>query len=226
MASIIKTNFTRPTVSVIEKFKQFPPSDYGHRINFNLIGNRKIKPIKKVIQQFAGPAITVRIPPNDSILVYKALELAQPGDVIVIDMNGEDRYACWGEITTRVAKERGVIAAVINGPVTDSLEIEKLGLDVYATNISPLTTKVYSLDGDINVPLAIDGVVINPGDIIVGNNDGLLVVPQTEVEAFMKIGQEEFQADEGRRQKLQDAGVDTYLADLNVFLKAMDIEQK
>lgn len=202
-------------LQLIDQFKRIPPSDFGHRINFQLIGNRKIKPVAKVLQQFAGPALTVRIPDNDSSLVYKALEMAEPGDVIVIDMNGEDRYACWGEITTLSALGKGVLAAIINGPATDSVEIEELGFTVFSTSISPLTTKLYSLDGNINVPVSIDGVVISPGDIIVGNNDGLLVVPRDEAEHYLNIGKEEYEADHKRKRNIAEMGVHSYLKTLN-----------
>ncbi|CAM5214849.1 hypothetical protein UACE39S_05097 [Ureibacillus acetophenoni] len=113
------------TQELLSKLELYRPSDYGHSLHYNLIGHRTVKPLTAIPGRIAGRAITVQITPNDSILVYKALQNAKNGDIIVIDMSGEERYACWGEITTRVAMAKGVKAAIINGPATDSTEIKK-----------------------------------------------------------------------------------------------------
>lgn len=80
--------------SKLNKLKEISPSDFGHSLNFNLVSRRKLQPVAKVKETFIGQAVTVRIPPNDSVLVYKALEMINEGDVLVIDMSGEERYAC------------------------------------------------------------------------------------------------------------------------------------
>ncbi|WP_170289739.1 RraA family protein [Cytobacillus depressus] len=207
----INSMIQRPNSQIIKELGAISPSDYGHDINFQLISARKIKPLFPIENTFAGPAITVRIPPNDGLLVNKALDLVQPGDVVVIDMNEEERFACWGEITTKIAMEKGAIAAIINGPVTDTKVITDLQFNVFSYAVSPLTTKVYSLDGDVNVPVSISGCIINPGDIIVGSNDGLLVVPQEEALAYLEIGKKEQEADDKRREDLERLGAENYL---------------
>lgn len=213
----INPNIQRADSSAIEYLKNIPPSDFGHRLNFQLISRRKLQPVFKINESFAGSAVTVRIPPNDSVLVYKALEMAQEGDIIVVDMNDEHRYACWGEITTLIAKEKGLSGAIIQGPVTDSLAIEELEFPVYSSSISPLTTKLFSLDGDINVSVSIDNVVINPGDIIIGDNDGLLVIPLEEWEEYKKIGIEEIEADEKRKNSLHNDTLEKYFENFKPY---------
>ncbi|WP_051317202.1 RraA family protein [Ectobacillus panaciterrae] len=207
----INSVIQRPNPDIVKRLGDISPSDYGHRLNFQLINARKIKPVFPLENTFAGPAVTVRIPPNDGSLVYKALDIVKPGDVIVIDMNEEERFACWGEITTRVAMEKGAIAAIINGPVTDTNIIRDLKFNVFSYAISPLTTKMYSLDGDVNVPISISGCIIKPGDIVIGSNDGLLVVPNEDISTFLEIGEAEKKADERRRVELQELGVEQYL---------------
>lgn len=211
----INTNVPRPEDKLLQQFQRIAPSDYGHSLNFDLIPARILRPLFPIEAVFAGPALTVRIPPNDSFMVYKALELLQPGDVLVIDMNQEERYACWGEITTRIALKKGAVAAVVNGAVTDTIVIKELKFPVYSYSVSPLTTKLYNIDGDINVPVSISGCVVSPGDIIVGNNDGLLVVPQQEVWKILEIGKREEAADDERRKALKQLGVDEYLKKIN-----------
>ncbi|GGN59663.1 RraA family protein [Oceanobacillus indicireducens] len=219
----IKKEIDRLDKKFVDQFKDIPPSDYGHKLHYNLISLNSIKPVNKVENRFAGQAITVRITPHDSILVYKAIELAQPGDVLVIDMSGEERYACWGEVTTLAAKAKGVVATIVNGPATDSLEIEKNNYTVYATNTSPMTTKVHGFDGDINIPVSIDGVVVNPGDLIVGDNDGILVIPKNEAEFYLEIGKDELNKDQARKISLESISIDDYLKNVNSFLDDKEI---
>ncbi|MFS0906611.1 RraA family protein [Priestia aryabhattai] len=217
----INSIIQRPNPEILKKLGNISPSDYGHRLNFQLVHSRKIKPLFSFKENFAGSAITVRIPPNDGSLVYKALELVVPGDVVVIDMNEEERFACWGEITTRVAMEKGALAVIINGPVTDTNIIKDLGFKVFSYAISPLTTKMYNLDGDINVPISISGCIIRPGDIVIGSMDGLLVVPQEDISTYLAIGEEEEKADQERRQDLKRLGVEAYLSRFNPLWENM-----
>lgn len=211
----IHVNKSRPKDEFIRRFERIAPSDYGHALNFDLIPAKILRPLFPIETVFAGPAVTVRIPPNDSSVVYRALDLVEPGDVLVIDMNQEERYACWGEITTRIALGKGAKAAVVNGAVTDTLVIRELRFPVYSYSISPLTTKLYNIDGDINVPISISGCVVNPGDMIVGNNDGLLVVRQQDAHTILEIGEREELSDHERREALNQLGVDEYLKRLN-----------
>lgn len=204
------------TEELLEKLELYPPSDYGHSLHYNLIGHRTVKPLTTVSSRIAGRAITVQITPNDSILVYKALQKAKSGDIIVIDMSGEERYACWGEITTRVAMAKGVKAAIINGPATDSNEIKNLDFPVYSKTISPLTTKVYHLEGYLDTPISIDNVVINTGDYLVCDNDGILVIPQKDIEKYLEIGEIEYKKDTKRKEDLENIGVDKYLENLGL----------
>jgi len=219
----IKKEIDRLDSAYIKRFSEIPPSDYGHQLHYNLISLREIKPVVQVKNRFAGQAITVRITPNDSILVYKALEIAQPGDVLIIDMSGEERYACWGEITTIAAKEKGIAATIIDGSVTDSLAIEEINYNVYAKNVSPMTTKIYSHDGDINVPVSVDGVVIHPGDLVLGDNDGILVIPKSEVDLYLEIGIEEFNKDAERKKALGNMKIEDYLTNVNRALEGAEI---
>ncbi|WP_310191269.1 RraA family protein [Neobacillus niacini] len=170
-----------------------------------------MKPLFEIEKPFAGPAVTVRIPPNDTVFTCKALDNIRPGDIVVIDASEEERYACWGEVTTRIAMEKGAAAAIVNGAITDTIALRDLGFKVYSHAVSPMTTKFYDLGGDVNVPVSISGCVIQPGDVIVGSNDGLLVVPQDEIDAYLKIGKEAKELDEQNLRDLKMLGAETLL---------------
>ncbi len=207
----INTSIKRPDPELVRQLGEITPSDYGHQLNYQFITASKMKPLFQIETTFAGPAVTVRIPPNDTAFTCKALDNIQPGDIVVIDASEEERYACWGEVTTRIAMEKGAAAAIVNGAITDTIALRDLGFKVYSHAVSPMTTKFYGLGGDINVPVSISGCVIQPGDVIVGSNDGLLVVPQDEIEAYLKIGKEAKELDEQNLRDLKMLGADTLL---------------
>lgn len=124
----------------------------------------------------AGPAFTVRTAPGDNLLVHKAIDMAHPGDVVVVDAGGFADTAVVGDIMTAWAARRGIAGVVIWGAIRDSDEIRRRAFPVYAcavTHRGPYKNG----PGEINVPVAIAGMPVNPGDIIVGDADGLVAVP-------------------------------------------------
>lgn len=211
----VNTSIKRPDHELVRQLGEITPSDYGHKLNFQFITASKMKPLFPIETHFAGPAVTIRIPPNDVLLTCKALEYIQPGDIVVIDASEEDRYACWGEVTTRIALEKGAVAAIINGAITDSIALRDLGFKVYSHSVSPLTTKFYGLGGEINVPVSISGCVIQPGDVIVGSNDGLLVVPKDEIIDYLEIGKAAKELDQANLEELRVLGADRFLRRLD-----------
>lgn len=196
--SRIVENINRPSKEIIERFKKTAPSELGHEIEFGFVSSDlKSLGAKK---SFAGPAITVKIPPDDSTMVYKALSLAKPGDVLVIDMQGENKYACWGEIVTLTAIKYGVIAAVVDGPIVDSKEIISNDFPIYARCTSALTTRLYGRGGDINIPVQCGGVIVKPGDIVIGNDDGVVIIPFEDVDEIVKLAESAEEKDAIRKQ--------------------------
>lgn len=202
--SIVVQQTDRPAPDVIKKISHIPPGELGHYLEFGFL-SPEIRPISPV-KPFCGPVVTVRIPPTDSLMVYQALEYAQPGDVIVVDLQGDERHACWGEITSIVAKSRGVLAAIIDGPATDSAEIASLGFGVFARGLSVLTTKLQALGGDVNVPVTVGGVPVSPGDIALGCADGVLFIPQHAIAEVLEVGKVAETAEEARKERIKQGG--------------------
>jgi RraA family protein len=124
----------------------------------------------------AGPALTVKVRPGDNLMIHKALTLAQPGDVIVVDAGGDLTNALFGEIMVAIAVKRGLAGVVLNGAVRDSEAIGQGDFPVYAAGITH-RGPYKDGPGEINVPVAIDGMVIEPGDLVLGDADGLVCVP-------------------------------------------------
>jgi regulator of RNase E activity RraA len=136
--------------------------------------------------KIVGRAVTVRITAPDSVLVHKVTEMLEPGDALVVDVGGDVRHAPVGEMVALAVKERGGVAVVIDGVCTDIVEIRAMGLPVFARGTSVLTTKLHGLSsGAINAPVSCGGVVVRPGDVVLGDDNGVLVMPVVVAQAVV-----------------------------------------
>ena len=131
----------------------------------------------------SGPAFTVKTRPGDNLMVHKALTLAQPGDVIVVDAGGDLTNAIIGELMLSYAMKRGFAGLVVNGAIRDSEWIGKREMPVYAAGVTH-RGPYKDGPGEINVPVAFGGMIVEPGDLIVGDADGFVCVPYDEVETI------------------------------------------
>ncbi len=129
----------------------------------------------------SGPAFTVKTRPGDNLMVHKALTLAQPGDVIVVDAGGDLTNAIIGELMLSYAMKRGFAGMVINGAIRDSDWIRNHNMPVYAAGVTH-RGPYKDGPGEINVPVAFGGMIVEPGDLIVGDADGFMCVPYDDVE--------------------------------------------
>ncbi|CAN7369293.1 RraA family protein [Devosia sp. LjRoot3] len=134
--------------------------------------------------RIVGSAVTVSISGTDSTLLHHVTGLLRPGDFVVVDRLGDSRYACWGGGVTNAAKCAGAVGAVVDGPATDPEEIERFGLPVWSRGISAITTRLANLGGSFNYPVSCGGVPVHPGDIVMADESGILVLPREGAEAF------------------------------------------
>ncbi len=133
----------------------------------------------------AGVALTVRSRPGDNLMLHKAIDMAQPGDVIVCDAGGDVTNALMGELMLAYAVRRGVAGFVLNGAIRDLDAIVSTNLPIYAVGVTH-RGPYKDGPGEINVPIALAGMVIEPGDIVLGDSDGVLSVPLADAEAVLK----------------------------------------
>ena len=132
----------------------------------------------------AGPAFTVKTAPGDNLLVHKALDMAQAGDVVVVDAGGFCEQAVIGEIMAGWAARRGIAGLVIWGAIRDSAEIRAGSFPVFACGVTH-RGPYKDGPGEINVPIALAGMPVHPGDIVVGDADGVVAVPLASAEAIL-----------------------------------------
>lgn len=138
--------------------------------------------------RMAGPAFTVRVPPGDNLLVYKAFAAAQPGDVVVVDAGGVLEQAIVGEIMTLWAASRGLAGVVVHGAVRDVAILREADFPVYAAG-STHRGPYKNGPGELNVPVSLDGMVVEPGDLLVGDADGVVAVPAADVRAVAQAAE-------------------------------------
>ena len=171
-------------VALARKFQSLPVANASDSMNRMSASGHRLRPFGHVAGTMAGPALTVKTRPGDNLLVHKALDMAEEGDVIVVDAGGDLTNAIIGELMIYIAQEKSVAGMVINGAIRDVDDIRACGLPVYAageTHRGPYKDG----PGEVNVPIAIDGMVIHPGDLILGDADGLLCVPLDDAEAVL-----------------------------------------
>lgn len=166
--------------AMVEKFRPLPVANVSDMMARLTAGGARLRPYHAG-GVMAGPAFTVKTRPGDNLMVHKALDMAEPGDVIVVDAGGDLTNAIIGELMLAHAVHRKLGGIVINGAVRDVAALRTSGFPVFAagaTHRGPYKDG----PGEINVPVAIDGMVIEPGDLVLGDDDGILCVPFDQVE--------------------------------------------
>lgn len=146
-----------------------------------------IKPLAASMK-ICGPAVTVSSPPADNLTLHEAIYAAQPGDVLVVEVSGIHEAGYWGDIMTEAAICRGLQGLVIDGCVRDALDIQASGFPVFARGLCIRGTGKAG-GGHINEPIKIGDVRIEPGDLIVGDCDGVVVIPAARVDEVLENAQ-------------------------------------
>ena len=169
------------SAEVVALLEQTETATVGHWRHWGFC-DRRIQPLLRR-RRIAGTAITVAIPGPDSTLLHHALGLLRPGDILVVDRLGDDRHACWGGGVTVAAKAGGAKGGVVDGPCTDLEEIETSDFPMWSRGMAPITTRILDMGGRLNMPVSIGGVVVMPGDAVLCDDTGVLVLPPHEAEA-------------------------------------------
>lgn len=167
-----------------EKMQKVDIATIGHYTEFGFMDPRISRAIKGA-GRFFGPAVTVRVPAQESKAVHVAVSMAQAGDVLVIDRCGDRSHAAVGEMVALCAKTRNLAGIVIDGPLTDVEEIEEIGIPVFSTGVSALTTKFVADNGEINYDISCGGVPVHAGDMIMADENGVLVLREFEIKDLL-----------------------------------------
>ncbi|MBP1318293.1 RraA family protein [Herbaspirillum sp. 1130] len=191
----ISPDFERVSKQIIEVARGIPAAvigDVSHRLFSFRAGFQNYS--KKALT-LAGPAFTVKVRPGDNLFLHKALDIAQPGDIIVCDAGGALENAIIGEMMGRYAESRGIAGIIIDGATRDAAGLATLPIPVYARGLTP-NGPWKSGPGQIGYPVAAGGVVVNAGDLVVADEDGVIVLPKADAEAIIEIAKKHVHTEE------------------------------
>jgi len=176
-------HINRPPAALIESFAGLPVANIADNMNRMSCMDAKLRPISDL--PLLGPAFTVKSRPGDNLMLHKALDLAQPGDIVVVDAQGDLTNSIMGELMALWAKQRGIGGFIVDGAIRDVGALKKMGIPIYAAGITP-AGPYKDGPGEINVPVVCGGVVVHPGDILVGDEDGIVVINPLDGEALLE----------------------------------------
>ena len=179
---------------VVERFARLPVANVSDSMYRMTAAGARLRPMHQS-GAMAGTALTVKTRPGDNLMIHKAMAIAEPGDVIVVDAGGDLTNALIGEMMlTRIVKSE-LAGIVINGAIRDAGFIRSQRFPVFAAGVTH-RGPYKNGPGEINVPIAIDGMVIEPGDLIIGDDDGLLCVPFDDVAEVLKAATAKYEAEQ------------------------------
>ncbi|NVO16182.1 MAG: RraA family protein [Rhodoplanes sp.] len=189
----IYTRIDRPDRALVESFRGLPVANIGDTINRSFILDGRIRKISK--GNLLGPAFTVKTRAGDNLMFHKALQMAQPGDIVVVDAHGDCTNSITGELMMQDAARRGLGGIIIDGAIRDVASLREMALPVYAAGVTP-AGPYKDGPGEINVPVSVGSVVVRPGDILVGDEDGIVVVRPKDAAEILEKARKKHAAEE------------------------------
>ncbi len=202
MYGLIIHDFPRPAPELVEQFKSIWTSTLGDAMGRHGIMMPEIRPIFERIE-LVGIAFTVLNYPNDNITTHKALHMVQPGDVLVIDEGRENNTGSFGHNMSLQARNRGAVGLISNGCVRDIRLLREERFAAFCRGVCPRSAQK-STPGSINVPVQVGGLVVNPGDIVVGDDDGVAIVPLSIAEEVLQRSEQRMQMEYQQAQDIKD----------------------
>jgi RraA family protein len=192
---------SRPPKILIEHLREFAAANLADGMNkFYTMdyGIRQMFACRKMV----GPAVTVKLRPGDNMMLHKAIELVQPGDVLVVDTQGSTSHAVMGELMVKAMAGLEVEGVVVDGTVRDVTELTEIGVPVFARG-AVCGAGDKDGPGEINFPVACGGVVVNPGDVVFGDINGVVVIPAADIEVVMENARKKLAYEATRQEEIR-----------------------
>ncbi len=218
---MIRSEFERPDQALIDGFAEFETADVSDAMNRLYAMSGEIKNLSND-KELLGAACTVKLYPGDNLMIHKTLDIAKPGDVVVVDCSGAMTNAVFGDLVANKATHRGIGGYIIDGLIRDLDGVKETGLPVYARGVTPFGP-LHRGPGEVNTPISCGGVVVNPGDIIKADSTGIAVVPRAYAQEILdrlrqsKAKQAAY-VESVKRGDFSNAWVDEQLSDTGCFI--------
>lgn len=222
--NIIVRDFVRPDPALVKGFEGIPTgvvSDAMGRGNSMAAEIKPAWPGAKLL----GPAFTVRTFPADNLMIHKAATLAKPGDVLVVNAGGYKDAAVFGDLLGYSCKVHGIAGLVIDGATRDAEGLAAVGFPVFARGVLPMGPFKDS-PGSINLPISCGGIAVRPGDIILGDADGVVVIPQEHAAEILGKAQVGLAKEQQLRQRIAQGEFIFDILKLDGVLKNLGVVEK
>lgn len=196
---------SRPDIALVRSFADLPVANIADEMNRLYCMDARIKSINH--QPLLGTAFTIKTRTGDNLMLHKALDMAQPGEIIVVDAQGDLSHAITGEIMMRQAIKKGISGIIIDGAIRDVEALQKMSIPIYAVGVQP-RGPYKNGPGEINVPVCCGGLVVNPGDILVGDDDGIVVIRPTDAEDLLAKAGQKFRQEQKKFTEIDEGKID------------------
>jgi 4-hydroxy-4-methyl-2-oxoglutarate aldolase len=191
--SPIRLSIDRPSPETVARFAKLAPTALADFLELESVMRHAIRPLWPGTARIAGPAFTVRTARHDNLMLHAAIYRAEPGDVIVVEAGDEEMAVAGGNVCA-VAQRHGVAGFVVDGVVRDVAEARANGFPLFARGISPIPAGKEG-PGEINGRISCGGVTVNPGDVVVADEEGIVVVPRGRAEEVLRKAEAKAAAD-------------------------------
>ena len=182
----LRHDIDRPSPAILERLGRFDTPSISDQLNRLFTMSAAIQLQTDPQHRILGPAVTVKVFPGDNLMVHKSLDIAKPGDILVVDASGSALTAVLGDLISTKARHRGIAGVVIDGLVRDLPAIQALGdFPVFARGVTPIGP-LHRGPGEVNFPISAGGIVVNPGDVITGDLNGVVVIPRDVLSATLQ----------------------------------------
>ncbi|MEJ2471528.1 MAG: hypothetical protein P8Y96_10460 [Desulfuromonadales bacterium] len=202
----IVKDIERPAKEDIQKLAEFPVALIGDGYGRRAIMEAAIKPLDPAMK-IAGSAITVETHPADNLMIHAAMAIAKEGDVLVINAHGSLSNGIFGDLLCNIAVRKKLAGVVMDGAVRDKAELIASGMPVFTRGVNPMGGGKEG-PGQVNISTSCGGVVVNPGDIIIADADGIIVIPQADAQNAIAGAQAKVAAEEKRMEQIRTAPID------------------
>lgn len=189
----LEATMDRPSPETLAAYAALSPNELCDVLDLSCVARHEIHPLWQGAPRVAGSAFTVRTGRHDNLMLHAAIYLAKPGDVLVVEA-GDDQMAVAGGNVCAIAQKNGVIALIVDGVVRDVPESRDRRFPIFARGISPIPAKRVG-DGGVNLQVRCGGVIVNPGDVVVADDEGIVFVPRARAADVLEKAQAKAAAD-------------------------------
>lgn len=219
----VNRDFPRPDAPLLEAYRSQAAATLHEAMGKRGAMSFPIKPLYAGMT-VCGPALTVRCAPGDNLMVHAAMAISRPGDVLVVDFHGNTEAGPWGDVLTAAALSRRLAGLVIDGCVRDAAQIRRMGFPVFARGTNMKGTTKMIPTPDLATPVVCGSVLVNPGDIVVGDDDGVVVVPLAEAAGVLEKATARDRMEDEMVARIRNGATTVEVLDLAKYLKAGGIE--